>query len=204
MNSEDYYFIAGVEETFLLHADISGKSTAAALFAALLNQSVTEALEHTTDLTALVERVNSHISSALPEDMFVTMFCALISEDELSYVNAGHPPPLLYSKQEGTVKMLQSSSALPIGIAAELKIESTIEPFRPGEVLLATTDGITESIAFRDRPQEKLEEMLSENPDAEAQDLANLVFTKAVPGDMKNPLDDIIVICIKRQNGRQT
>ena len=100
--------------------------------------------------------------------------------------------------------MLQSSSALPIGIAAELKIESTIEPFRPGEVLLATTDGITESIAFRDRPQEKLEEMLSENPDAEAQDLANLVFTNAVPGDMKNPLDDIIVICIKRQNGRQT
>ena len=196
----DYYFINGLgEELFLCLADISGKSIAASLFAALLNQSVTEALEHTTDLTALVERVNSRISSALPEDMFVTMFCALISADELSYVNAGHPPPLLFSKQEGNVKMLQSSNTLPIGITAELKIESTIEPFRPGEVLLATTDGITESPAFRDRPQEKLEEVLSESPDAEVQDLANLIFTKAVPGDMKNPLVDIIVICIKRQ-----
>lgn len=196
----DYYYITGVEgRLFLCLADISGKSIAAALFAALLHQSVTEALEHTTDLTALVERVNSNISSALPEDMFVTMFCALISEDELSYVNAGHPPPLLYLKQEESVKMLQSSHALPIGITPVLKIESAIEPFRPGEILLATTDGITESLAFRERPQEKLEEVLNQNSHAEAQDLANLIFTKAVPGDMKNPLDDIIVICIKQQ-----
>ncbi|MHB1325951.1 MAG: PP2C family protein-serine/threonine phosphatase [Thermoleophilia bacterium] len=204
LGGDYYYFKVLDEKLFFCIADISGKSTAAALFAALLNQSVTDALEHTTDLTALVKRVNSHISSSLPEDMFVTMFCALISEDDLSYVNAGHPPPLLYSKQEGTAKMLQSSNALPIGIAAELKIESTIEPFRPGEVLLATTDGITESPAFRDRPQKKLEEVLSQSPDAEAQELTNLVFTKAVPGDIKNPFDDIIVICIKRQNGRQT
>lgn len=196
----DYYNIKGLDEKlFFCIADISGKSTAAALFAALLNQSVTEALEHTSDLTALVNRVNSHISSSLPEDMFVTMFCALISEDELYYVNAGHPPPLLYSKQEGTVKMLQSSNALPVGITPELKIESMIEPFRPGEVLLATTDGITESPAFRERPQEKLEEVLNQNSDAEAQDLTNLIFTKAVPDDMENPLDDIIVVCIKRQ-----
>lgn len=196
----DYYNIKGLDEKlFFCIADISGKSTAAALFAALLNQSVTEALEHTSDLTALVNRVNSHISSSLPEDMFVTMFCALISEDKLYYVNAGHPPPLLYSKQEGTVKMLQSSNALPVGITPELKIESMNEPFRPGEVLLATTDGITESPAFRERPQEKLEEVLNQNSDAEAQDLTNLIFTKAVPDDMKNPLDDIIVVCIKRQ-----
>lgn len=41
--------------------------------------------------------------------------------------------------------------------------------------------------------------MLNQNSDAEAQDLTNLIFTKAVPDDMKNPLDDIIVVCIKRQ-----
>lgn len=196
----DYYFITVVEgRLFLCIADISGKSIAAALFAALLNQSVTETLEHTTDLTVLVESVNSQISAALPEDMFVTMFCALISENDLSYVNAGHPLPLLYSEREGTMKTLQSSSALPIGITAELEIESIIEPFSPGDILVATTDGITESIAFRDRPQEKLEEVLRESPDAEAQEIANLIFTKAVPDEKKNPLDDIIVVCIKRQ-----
>lgn len=197
----DYYFVTSIEERlFICLADISGKSIAAALFAALLNQSVTESLEHTSDLSALVDRINSRISSAFPEDMFVTMFCALISADELSYVNAGHPPPLLYSNQEGSLKLLQSRHALPIGIIPELKIESAIESFRPGEVLLATTDGITESRAFRDRPQEKLKEVLKQNADAEAQDLTDHIFAKAVPEDMKNPLDDVIVICIKRQS----
>lgn len=196
----DYCYITGRKEgLFLCLADISGKSIAAALFAALLNQSVTEALERTSDITALVERVNSRIGSAIPEDMFITMFCAFINEDKLAYVNAGHPPPLLYLRREGSAKLLQSSHALPIGIKPDLRIESTTEPLRPGEVLLATTDGITESPAFRDRPHEKLKEMLSQSADADVQDLASVIFSRAVPDNMKNPLDDIIVICVKRQ-----
>ena len=131
--------------------------------------------------------------------MFVTMFCALISADELSYVNAGHPPPLLYLRREESAKLLQSSLALPIGIKPDLRIESATEPLRPSEILLATTDGITESPAFRDRPYEKLKEVLSQSADADVQELANVIFSMAVPDNMKNPLDDIIVICVKRQ-----
>ena len=101
----DYYFIKGLgNDLFFCVADISGKSTAAALFAPLLNQSVTDALEHTSDLEVLVRRVNSQVISSLPEDMFITLFCASISDVGLSYVNAGHPPPLLYSKKEGRIK----------------------------------------------------------------------------------------------------
>lgn len=196
----DYFYITGLNDRlFFCIADISGKSTAAALFAALLSHSVTEALEHTLDLKSLVDRVNSRMSSTLPEDMFVTLFCAFINEDELAYVNAGHPPPLLYSKQEGSIKTLRSSNALPIGIKPDLQIEASTEPFRASDVLLATTDGITESSAFKERPYEKLTDMLYENAAAEAQDIANIIFTKAVPGNLETPLDDVIVVSIKRQ-----
>jgi len=195
----DYYYFKGLDKRlFFCIADISGKSTAAALFAALLNQSVTEALEHTTDLTALVKRVNSHISSSLPEDMFVTMFCTLISEEELSYVNAGHPPPVLYSKQKESTKMLLSSHAIPIGIGPDLIIESTTEPFRRGDIFLATTDGITESQAFSENPYEKLQTLLDRNADANVRTITETIFNKAVPDHMKNPRDDIVVVCIKR------
>lgn len=196
----DYYYIKGLDEKlFFCIADISGKSTAAALFAALLNQSVTEALEHTLDLSALVRRVNAHISSSLPEDMFVTMFCALISEDELYYVNAGHPPPLLYSKQEGRIKTLLSGHVLPIGIRPDLVIESRTEPFTAGDIFLAMTDGITESPGFSEKPYERLKELLGRNADAEAQAITEAIFAEAVPDDVKKPLDDTIVVCIKRQ-----
>ena len=195
----DYYYIAGLkEQLFFCIADISGKSIAAALFAALLNESVTEALEHTLDLTTLVDRVNSRMSSTLPEDMFVTMFCALIDENMLTFVNVGHPPAILYSKQEGSVNTLQSNHALPIGIKSDLRIETTSVPFGPGDIFLATTDGITESSPFREGPYEKLIEMLSQNAAGEAQDIADIIFTKAVPGNLELPLDDVIVVCIKK------
>ena len=196
----DYYFInSSKDRLFFCLADISGKSIAAALFAALLNQSVTEALERTSDLTDLLERVNFRIISAFPEDMFITMFCAFIYEDRIIYVNAGHPPPLLYLKGEESPKMFQSSHILPIGIVSDLRIEATTVPLRPGEIFLAITDGITESSAFRDRPLEKLAEVLSQNVAVEAQELVNIIYKKAVPDDTKSPLDDIIVVCIKRQ-----
>jgi serine phosphatase RsbU (regulator of sigma subunit) len=196
----DYCHIAGHDEKlFLCLADISGKSIAAALFTALLNQSITEALDRTTDLTSLVERVNSRSAATLPDDMFITMFCASISDNELTYVNAGHPPPLLYLKEKESFKELRSSQALPIGIVPEQRIESTTEPLRPREILLATTDGITESPAFRDEPQAKLADLLRQYADEEAQDITDHIFTKAVPNNQNSPIDDIIVVCIKKQ-----
>ena len=66
----DYYHFTDLDgRLFICIADISGKSMSAALFTALLNQSVTEALEHAHDLTALVERVSSNMSSTLPEEL---------------------------------------------------------------------------------------------------------------------------------------
>ncbi|MCL4473269.1 MAG: serine/threonine-protein phosphatase [Actinobacteria bacterium] len=196
----DYYFLKGLDgKLFLCIADISGKSTAAALFAALLNQSVIEALQRTADLSVLVEKVNFSISPSLPEDMFVTMFCAFISDEDLSYVNAGHPPPLLYSKGEGSTKMLLSGDVLPLGVGPDLVIEAVTESFRPGDILLATTDGITESDAFKERSYEKLQALLNRNADADVSELTEAVFSQAVPAGTKNPHDDIIVVCIKRQ-----
>ncbi len=195
----DYYFFTDLDgNLFFCIADISGKSTAASLFAALLNQSVTEALEHTTDLTALVSGMKLRLSRALPEDMFITMFCALINEKEIAYVNAGAPPPLLFSKREGSAKMLRSHRVLPIGILPALEIESMTEPFGPGDVFLAMTDGITESPEFREEPYEKLQELLVRHADASAQDITNAIFSQSVPGKSNIPLDDVILVCIKR------
>ena len=138
------------------------------------------------------------LSRALPEDMFITMFCALINEKEIAYVNAGAPPPLLFSKREGSAKMLQSHRVLPIGILPTLEIESVTEPFGPGDVFLAMTDGITESPEFREEPYEKLQELLVRHADASAQDITNAIFSQSVPGKSNIPLDDVILVCIKR------
>lgn len=196
----DYYYVRGFDDRlFFCIADITGKSIAAALFTSVLNESVMESLEHTRDLTTLLEQVNSHLFSTLPDEVFVTMFCALIDDEAgLTYANAGHIPPLLYSKRENGIKVLQSKSPLPIGVAADLRIESSIESFSYEDILLATTDGITESRTFREHPYEQLEKILYENTTARAQDIADVIFDKAVPEDLGPPSDDAIVMCVKR------
>ena len=197
----DYCYVAGTDSgLFLCIADISGKSTAAALFTALLKQSVTESLEHTRDISDLVARVNSSVTPTLPEDMFVTMFCAFFDRDEFAYVNAGHTPPLLYIADKGRITTLESSDTLPLGIRPDLRIESSSASFRPGDILLAITDGVIDSGGFGEKPYDLLEEMLLRNATADAQEITDIIFAKAVPAGVTNPPDDAVVVCVKKRD----
>lgn len=195
----DYYHFAETEDGLVFFiADISGKSVAAALFSALLNDVVIDALEHSTDLATIFATVNSRISTTLPENMFVTMFCAFINEEAIRFINAGHEPALLFSKKDGTVKLLESQMTLPIGVQPDLKIEPSVESFVSGDVLLAVTDGVTESEAFKEKPLEKLKILVRENSDSDPQEIANLVYARAAVGASENLPDDIVITCVKR------
>jgi len=197
----DYYHVATVgDKLFFCIADISGKSISAALFSAMLHQNITEALEHTGNLTELVARVNAHIYSALSENMFITLFCCLIDDNGISFVNAGHETPLLYSRQVGDIKRLESRMTLPIGIVPDLGIETKTEPFLAGDVLLAFTDGVTDSENFRDKPYERLEAALYANSDSNPQDIINIVYQRTISDNNDIPFDDIVITCIKRRD----
>ena len=87
---------------------------------------------------------------------------------------------------------------LPVGIRPDLEIASTNVQFGPGDVLLAMTDGVTESPAFSEKPYEKLQALLEGKSEAGAQEITETVFSRAVPDETENPSDDIVVICIKR------
>jgi len=195
----DYYHIRTINNSlFLCIADISGKSIAAALFSTLLHKSIGDALDRTGDLKKIIELVNSQVQPTLPDNMFITMFCCMIDEKTIDFVNAGHEPPLLYSKQSNKTELLKSSITLPIGIEENLIIELRSLPFSSGDILLAVTDGITESETFIENPFETLEAMLLEDVDREPQDIADNIFNKACPIGPAEPLDDIVIICIKK------
>ncbi|MBE0447884.1 MAG: serine/threonine-protein phosphatase [Actinobacteria bacterium] len=196
----DYYHFSGLNDRlFFCIADISGKGIAAALFSALLHQNIIDALKHSDDLADIVAVVNSRMHAALPDNMFITLFCSLIRGEAISFINAGHEPPLLYSRQQNSVKLLESRTTLPIGIQPDLRIEPEIEAFNSGDILLAVTDGVTESATFLDSPFKKLETLLRENSDASPQYIADIIYNRANPDGLEQPSDDIIIACIKRQ-----
>jgi sigma-B regulation protein RsbU (phosphoserine phosphatase) len=68
----------------------------------------------------------------------------------MTYVNAGHNPPILRRK-DGALEKLEVGG-LPLGIEPDAAYETAAIQFEPGDALILYTDGVVE--AFNDRGEE--------------------------------------------------
>jgi sigma-B regulation protein RsbU (phosphoserine phosphatase) len=77
--------------------------------------------------------------------MFVTLFHGVLDLEtgELSFVNAGHNPPLLVSG--GEVTPLQRSGDPAIAVIEGFDFECMSARLTPGDVVFLYTDGVTEA-----------------------------------------------------------
>jgi serine phosphatase RsbU (regulator of sigma subunit) len=87
----------------------------------------------------------------------------------LRYVNAGHPPPLLYRDQH--LSSL-TRGTIPLGVMARVPHLSVLsEPFPPGAMLVCYTDGISERRNRRGEEygEERLKEFVGSHIDLDAE-----------------------------------
>jgi serine phosphatase RsbU (regulator of sigma subunit) len=103
------------------------------------------------DLRVIARRADAEILAHGPGARFVTAVLARLdtSTGELSYLVAGHPPPLLL-RANRTVKTLQDGRRVPLGVSGR-DVEVVHEHLEPGDRLLLYTDGITEARDARGR-----------------------------------------------------
>lgn len=141
----------------LVIADVAGKSVPAALLMATLQASLRTIAGEGVPLHELVLRLN-HYACAHSMDgrRFTT---AVLGEYDtasrhLTYVNAGHNPPLL-RRADGAMARLEAGG-LPLGIQASASYDTATIELRAGDALVFYTDGVVE--AFNDAGQEFGEE----------------------------------------------
>jgi serine phosphatase RsbU (regulator of sigma subunit) len=129
--------------------DVSGKGIGAALIMASLQASLrAQALHPHTDLSTLIADVNRLVFGSSPTNFFASLFYAEYEPATrvLNYVNAGHNPPVVVRFRNGSCEVFQlTSEAMPVGIAAEARFDSTSFQLEIGDLLVACTDGITEA-----------------------------------------------------------
>lgn len=203
----DYYDFIEREDGRLVIAlgDVSGKGTAAALLMSSLHAAVHAQSASHDSLVATISAVNRYLADNIPANRFVTLFYAELEPESgaLSFLNAGHNPPLIVHGA-GTVEQL-SSGGLPLGIKRDAEYREGRTQLQPGDVLVIYSDGVTEAVSpsGEEFGPTRLYEVVSRNVEASAAGIRDRIessLTKFAQGT--SAADDITLVIVKRQNPR--
>lgn len=149
----DFYDFYLLDENHLIVtiADVSGKGVPAALFmvvAKTILKNFAQTITGEDDLSALVSCTNDQLSQNNDAMMFVTAFVCMLNTrtGDLSFVNAGHNPPLLYRASEGAFRYLDVKRNCVMGTMEGLPYREQKLTLAPGDQLFLYTDGVTEAL----------------------------------------------------------
>ncbi len=132
----------------IVMADVVDKGMGAALLMALTRTLIrTYAVEFPNHPERLLQVTNQRILADIDAGMFVTIFYGVLDPETglLTYSNAGHPPPYLFSPdgKPGTIALPDSS--MPLGVSGEASWQQGLQEIPPGAMLLLYTDGVIDA-----------------------------------------------------------
>jgi sigma-B regulation protein RsbU (phosphoserine phosphatase) len=148
----DYYDFLdlGGDQVGIAVADVSGKGIAAALLMSVVQASLRVISSHRrSSPSELAAQMNRFLYQATGANKYATFFYAEVdpSSGRLRYVNAGHNPPYLVRCANGATEVAAlSDGGTVIGLFPETEFESAELDLRPGDLLVAFTDGVTEAL----------------------------------------------------------
>jgi adenylate cyclase len=140
-------FMLDERRFFFLIGDVSGKGVPAALFMALTKTLCKSlARREQIPLEQLLRSVNEEISTENARSMFVTALVGVIDvrSGEVELCNAGHTPPVLLRVNQPP-RLLDGAGGPPLCVIEDFRYESSRLKLEPNDILLLTTDGVTEA-----------------------------------------------------------
>jgi hypothetical protein len=128
----------------VLVADARGKGLPAVLSSAVALGAFREWAYEERDLMGLIDRMDASVTREVADEDFVTALVAEFHGNRLSYVSAGHPPPVLL--RDGSARELDLHPGPPLSLIAEGQrpvVGAVL--LRKGDVVLMFTDGMTDA-----------------------------------------------------------
>lgn len=142
----DYYdfFVLPDGEIAFCIADVSGKGIPAAMLMSNFQATLRVLSTFKTSLVEIVLELNRRVMLNAKGDRFITLFIAKYNPTTraLTYINAGHNPPLLL--QANQTEQLKFGS-IALGMFEELpRVNETTIEIKPESVIVCYTDGVVE------------------------------------------------------------
>jgi len=213
--SGDYYDFLQFDPNSLGMAlgDICGKGISAALLMANLQATLRSnvsvfrreaaAANHDHNgagsVARVVERINEQIYRHTSANKFASFFYAVYDEKAriLTYCNAGHNPPFFITRN-GCQRLATGGTV--VGIFPDAEYEEETLPLEPGDLLLAYTDGISESVneygeEFGD---DRLMRLVVENRSLSAEQLQRIVVESVLDWAFEEERDDDMTLIVAK------
>jgi sigma-B regulation protein RsbU (phosphoserine phosphatase) len=183
-------------------ADVSDKGMPAALFMALTRSTVRASISHAHSPADGITHANQLICADAADGMFVTLFYAMLDPEtsEITYINAGHNPPLLYRTEENRLVEL-TRTGMAMGVIAASAFEQRTVQLDPGDFVLLYTDGVTDATNAQEQEfgEERLHQIiLQEQHTPVAKVITALEQTLYEFVGTSSPFDDITIVAIRR------
>ena len=181
--------------------DVAGKGSPAALLMALLLAVLRTLVDEKLESRALVARLNTQICRHSPGARFITLFYGVYtpSTGGLTYVNAGHNPPLL-KRVDGAIERL-GGTGIALGMFDGSTYQAVDTVVGPGDLLVLYSDGITEAEDPAGQPFEEagLERFLAAHG-ADSPAVMAPAILQAVESHARDSrfTDDLTVLILKR------
>ncbi|MEP7195019.1 MAG: SpoIIE family protein phosphatase [Saprospiraceae bacterium] len=181
-------------------ADVSGKGVAGAMIMANFQALVQNLGQQYRDLETLVIALNQTVLKITKGEKYLTLFMAVVDLEKkiLNYVNAGHIPPLLITKDKCIE--LKATSTI-IGHFEELpEIKEGQVELSEDCVLVAFTDGLIDikNKQGTNFTTQLLKKHVIQNYSEEASALSDSIMKKILDySDGTEIPDDIAILCFK-------
>jgi sigma-B regulation protein RsbU (phosphoserine phosphatase) len=196
----DYFRVRGGMQGLAI-GDVMGKGLPASLLMANLQASLRILGPEHDALDELALRINGLFQHNLRLIRFISLALVAIDEErgQLRYVNAGHNPPLLWSRSERTIRRLAPTGPA-IGMMPDPPFSAVSAPFSDGDVLLLYTDGLVEARDANGEPfgDARLEAYLAHHHAEPAERLLaglRAAVTRFAPGPQR---DDMSMMVVRR------
>jgi len=142
----DFYDVVPLrdERLLLVVADVAGHGVAAALVTGMIKTALARAVQDGPDLAATATAVTDCLAP-LGAQRVVTLFLAVVDarRKSIEYLNAGHPPPLIWGGSAAPVELAATTPLLSFGLGLSREPVRT-QAFGPGQRLAVYSDGVYE------------------------------------------------------------
>jgi sigma-B regulation protein RsbU (phosphoserine phosphatase) len=132
--------------------DVSGKGVGAALMMASLEASLRALASVVENPADLIERVSRLVFQASATNRYATLFYAEYDPATrcLTYVNAGHNPPIVLRNRGGACQVLRLETGGPVIGLFPRGYERGVFSHEAGDLVVLFTDGVSESMNARE------------------------------------------------------